>query len=122
MTETRSPAQSGGSGRLPLGVARAGYGFSGKPTVATASHVARGKYAMSVTASPARATASCAAATNERPAGNRRNSEVWDKNTRRGGLLAITTASQHSPNAKHQFPGGRRAALARQGASAIVCE
>ena len=40
---------------------------------------------MSVTASPALITASCAAATNERPAGYRRNSEVWDKNTRRGG-------------------------------------
>ena len=35
-------------------------------------------------------TASCAAATNERPAGYRRNSEVWDKNTRRGaGSLGI---------------------------------
>ena len=40
---------------------------------------------MSVTASPALITASCAAATNDRPAGNRRNSDVWDKNTRRGG-------------------------------------
>ena len=39
---------------------------------------------MSVTASPARITASCAAATNDRPAGNRRNSDVCDKNTRRG--------------------------------------
>ena len=46
---------------------------------------------MSVTASPALITASCAAATNERPAGYRRNSELWDKNTRRGGSsLAIT--------------------------------
>ena len=46
---------------------------------------------MSVTASPALITASCAAATNERPAGYRRNSEVWDKNTRRGGgSLGIT--------------------------------
>jgi hypothetical protein len=50
-----------------------------------------GKYAMSVTASPALITASCAAATNERPVGYRRNSEVCDKNTRRGGgSLAIT--------------------------------
>jgi len=39
---------------------------------------------MSVTASPARATADSAAATNDRPAGNRRNSDVCDKNTRRG--------------------------------------
>ena len=46
---------------------------------------------MSVTASPALITASCAAATNDRPAGNRRNSDVWDKNTRRGGgSLGIT--------------------------------
>lgn len=50
-----------------------------------------GEYAMSVTASPALITASCAAATKERPAGCRRNSEVWDKNTRRGrGSLGIT--------------------------------
>ena len=40
---------------------------------------------MSVTASPALITASCAAAMNDRPAGNRRNSDVCDKNTRRGG-------------------------------------
>jgi hypothetical protein len=46
---------------------------------------------MSVTASPALITASCAAATNERPTGYRRNSDVWDKNTRRGsGSLGIT--------------------------------
>src|SRR6185437_12833528 len=46
---------------------------------------------MSVTASPALITASCAAATNDRPAGYRRNSDVWDKNTRRGGgSLGIT--------------------------------
>jgi hypothetical protein len=37
---------------------------------------------MSITASPALITASCAAATNERPTGNRRNSDVCDKNTR----------------------------------------
>jgi hypothetical protein len=36
-------------------------------------------------------TASCAAATNERAAGYRRNSEVCDRNTRRGGgSLGIT--------------------------------
>jgi len=34
------------------------------------------KYAMSATASPARATARSAAATNDRPTGNRPNSEV----------------------------------------------
>jgi hypothetical protein len=46
---------------------------------------------MSVTASPALITASCAAATNDRPAGYRRNSAVWDRNTRRGdGSLGIT--------------------------------
>ena len=59
---------------------------------------------MSVTASPALITASCAAATNERPAGNRRNSEVCDKNTRRGGgSLDIPTASQHLANPKRQI-------------------
>ena len=47
---------------------------------------------MSVTASPALITASCAAATNERRTGYRRNSEVCDRNTRRGGIgsLGIT--------------------------------
>jgi hypothetical protein len=58
---------------------------------------------MSVTASPALATASCAAATNDRPAGNRRNSDVCDKNTRRGGSsLGIThriPAPTHRENA-----------------------
>ena len=43
------------------------------------------KYAISVTASPARLTADYAAATNERSDGNRRNSDVCDRNTRRGG-------------------------------------
>jgi hypothetical protein len=51
---------------------------------------------MSVTASPALATASCAAATNERPAGNRRNSDVCDKNTRRGGGKLVMTAEHSS--------------------------
>ena len=50
---------------------------------------------MSVTASPALITASCAAATNDRPAGNRRNSDVCDKNTRRGG---------GSPGMTHSIP------------------
>ena len=50
---------------------------------------------MSVTASPALITASCAAATNDRPAGNRRNSDVCDKNTRRGG---------GSPDMTHSIP------------------
>ena len=60
-------------------------------TPAPASGPAAGKYAMSVTASPALITASWAAAMNDRPAGNRRNSEVCDKNTRRGGSsLGIT--------------------------------
>ena len=46
---------------------------------------------MSVTASPALITASRAAATNERPTGNRRNSDVCDRNTRLGGdSLGIT--------------------------------
>ena len=40
---------------------------------------------MSVTASPARVTADSAAATNDRSAGYRRNSDVCDRNTRRGG-------------------------------------
>ena len=51
---------------------------------------------MSVTASPALITASCAAATNDRPAGNRRNSDVCDKNTRRGG--------GRSPGMTHSIP------------------
>jgi hypothetical protein len=76
-----------------------------------------GKYAMSVTASPALITASCAAATNERPAGYRRNSEVWDKNTRRGGRsMGITHSipartqreNTHSPDR----PGSPRHVLA----------
>src|SRR3954453_6839858 len=62
---------------------------------------------MSVTASPALITASCAAATNERPAGYRRNSEVWDKNTRRGGgsvgitqsIAALTQRENTNPQA-----------------------
>ena len=39
---------------------------------------------MSAIASRARATAASAAATNDRPRGNSRNSEVWLRNTRRG--------------------------------------
>jgi hypothetical protein len=54
---------------------------------------------MSVTASPALSTASCAAVTNDRAAGNRRNSGVWDKNTRRGGG---STAMTHSIPARTQ--------------------
>ena len=42
---------------------------------------------MSPIASPARVTAASAAATNDRPAGNSRNSEVWLKNTRRGPVM-----------------------------------
>src|SRR6478736_154445 len=61
---------------------------------------------MSVTASPARATASCAAATNDRPTGNRRNSDVCDNNTRRGGEpLGIThsiPALTHREDTKSQ--------------------
>ena len=52
---------------------------------------------MSVTACPARATASCAAATNDRPTGNRRNSDVCDKNPRRG--------DGELPNMTYSFPG-----------------
>ena len=62
--------------------------------------------AMSVTASPALATASCAAATNERPTGNRRNSDVCDRNTRRGdGSLGMThsfPALTHRENTNHR--------------------
>src|SRR4051794_34092522 len=64
---------------------------------------------MSVTASPARATASCAAATNDRPNGNRRNSDVCDKNTRRGGELPGITHSipalTHRENTNLQADG-----------------
>src|SRR6185295_8787259 len=68
-----------------------------------------GKYAMSVTASPALITASCAAATNERPAGYRRSSAVWDKNTRRGGgSLGITHSIPALTQRENtQFAGGR---------------
>jgi hypothetical protein len=48
---------------------------------------------MSVIASPAFATADSAAATNDRPVGNRRNSDVCDRNTRRGGGSLGTTRS-----------------------------
>jgi hypothetical protein len=65
---------------------------------------------------PARAT-DCAAATNDRPIGNRRNSDVCDKNTRRGGgSLAMTPQhpSTHPPeNAKSQADGGCPLALHR---------
>ncbi len=50
---------------------------------------------MSVNASPALFTASCAAATNERPTGNRRNSDVCDKNTRRGEAQLPVIAPEH---------------------------
>jgi hypothetical protein len=64
-----------------------------------------GKYAMSVTASAALITASCAAATNERPTGYRCNSAVWDKNTRRGeGSLGITQHPSTHPTREHQWP------------------
>ena len=57
---------------------------------------------MSVTAYPALITASCAAATNDRPAGNRRNSDVCDKNTRRGGRsLAITPQHPSTHPTRH---------------------
>ncbi len=55
------------------------------------------KYAMSTTASSAFATADSAAATKDRPAGNSRSSEVWDRNTRRG--------SGPSPDMPHSMPG-----------------
>jgi hypothetical protein len=52
---------------------------------------------MSATASPARDTAASAAATNDRPAGNSRNSEVWLRNTRRG-PATITRYPRHVPS------------------------
>src|SRR5688500_16201745 len=59
---------------------------------------------MSVTASPALITASWAASTNDRPTGNRRNSDVCDKNTRRGdGRLPVMTPEQPST---HPILGG----------------
>src|SRR3954452_2419513 len=63
---------------------------------------------MSVTASPALITASCAAATNDRPAGNRRNSDVCDKNTRRGGGSLDMTPQHPStrPTRGPKFAGG----------------
>jgi hypothetical protein len=56
---------------------------------------------MSVTASPARATAASAADTNDRPAGNRRSSEVCDRNTRRGTTESAVPVSgpRDDPNA-----------------------
>ena|SRR5215831_24528 len=50
---------------------------------------------MSVTASPARVTASAAAATNDRAAGNSRNSVVWLKNTRRGPAMITRYPATH---------------------------
>jgi len=42
---------------------------------------------MFTTAFPVRVTAPFAAATNDRPSGSRRSSDVWPKNTRRGDAL-----------------------------------
>ena len=73
---------------------------------------------MSVTASPARATADSAAATNDRSAGNLRNSDVCDKNTRRGG--------GRSPDMTHSMPETQpRLSLARgfhAGGSRRACQ
>ena len=61
---------------------------------------------MSVTASPTWITASCAAATNDRPGGNRRNSDVWDKNTRRGGSsLGIRRSTARKGGVIHDGAG-----------------
>src|SRR6185503_12158760 len=67
---------------------------------------------MSVTASPALITASCAAATNDRPAGNRRNSDVCDKNTRRGGSSPAMTHS--IPALTHREDTNSRRKTARE--------
>jgi hypothetical protein len=54
---------------------------------------------MSATTPPARDTARSAAATNDRPAGYRRNSEVWLKNTRNGpSINRHATAIRQSGN------------------------
>ena len=45
---------------------------------------------MSATVPPARVTACSAAATNDRPGGYRRSSEVWLKNTRSGPSTVLT--------------------------------
>ena len=68
---------------------------------------------MSVTASPALITASCAAATNDRPAGNRRNSDVWDKNTRRGGGSLDMTHSIPALTQRENTIRGRNCSLFR---------
>jgi hypothetical protein len=69
---------------------------------------------MSITASPALATADSAAATNDRLLGNRRSSEVCDKNTRRGDGTAraitrsIPVITRWGQNAKVELSGRLR--------------
>jgi hypothetical protein len=78
---------------------------SSRSSICPAAHLRRllvprsRKYAMSVTASPT-ATASSAAATNDRPAGNHRNYDVCDKNT-----------SSHQPGNPSLSTAYRRPAL-----------
>jgi hypothetical protein len=59
---------------------------------------------MSTMASPALVTACSATATNDRPAGSLRNSEVWLRNTRRG---RGTTKSHPLPRSQTRPSAGR---------------
>jgi hypothetical protein len=72
---------------------------SARPTVlrhtCAGAMSATGKYAMSVSASPARATAASAASTKDPLAGNRPSSGVCDKNTSRGGSGSLRMTPQH---------------------------
>jgi hypothetical protein len=62
------------------------------------------KYRMSKIASPARETAASAAETNERFSGYCLNSDVCDKNTRRGGGRSTGMAPASQPR-EHRAPG-----------------
>src|SRR5690349_19006921 len=61
------------------------------------------KYCMWTAASPACSTAAFAASTNDRSAGSRLSSEVWETNTLRGGEPDGTAPAWQ----QHALPGGR---------------
>ena len=76
---------------------------------------------MSITASPSLDHRVLRPPTNDRPAGNRRNSDLWDKNTRRGvGSLGMTPQHPKTHPARgHKSAAGQYAALARAAARAL---